>query len=440
MEELKKIPEVFVRDALDNLKLGFAVSQDSRFIYANKAFCDLFGYTLAEIKAKSVEDVRLLIHPEDRERVMNYHDARTMGTPSLSNYSFRILRKNGEVRWLDGSVVMTELGGKPAFQMSVVDITPYKLAEEIHNTTCQRLRLAQELNNAGTWDWDIVRNSFFWSPEFIKVFGLAEDVVPGFEAWKGSLHPDDVEMASEKISKAIEGPTDLLNDYRIILPGGEVRWIRAMGKTLYDKGKPLRMIGLCIDITERINNDAALWKNAATLKLAAESTGIGTYEMDALSGKIIYSPEFLELLGLVPGSEVELDEHMVPKAVHPEDKEGFRLGLVNSAIPTGTGSFDMEYRVIRKNGDIKWLRVHGRTIFTGNSPDDKPLKAYGIIMDISDQVRIQEELRKQVDELTRFNDLIVGRELQMIELKKEINSMLTESGRSEKYTIVEQAL
>jgi PAS domain S-box-containing protein len=113
------------------------------------------------------------------------------------------------------------------------------------------LKLAQSVNNSGTWDWDIVKSKFYWSDEFLKIFGLPEDVVHGFETWEKCLHPDDIDNSSGKITNAIKEKKELKNDYRIILPSGEIRWIRVSGRTFYDNNDvPLRMVGLCTDITE----------------------------------------------------------------------------------------------------------------------------------------------------------------------------------------------
>jgi PAS domain S-box-containing protein len=112
-----------------------------------------------------------------------------------------------------------------------------------------RLKMALEVSKSGAWDWDILKNTFYWSDEFLQLFGLPKNTIAGFEAWSKALHPEDVERASKKIQEAIEYRTELLNDYRIILPNKEIRWIRATGKATYVNSKPARMIGLCMDIT-----------------------------------------------------------------------------------------------------------------------------------------------------------------------------------------------
>ncbi|MFZ4520491.1 MAG: PAS domain S-box protein [Bacteroidales bacterium] len=126
-----------------------------------------------------------------------------------------------------------------------------RLAKEKAEENEARLKMAQEVSNSGTWEWNISKNTFYWSDEFLTLFGLPENTQAGFEAWTQALHPDDVEIASKRIMEAIENHTSLLNDYRIILPGNETRWIRSTGHVSYVNDLPERMIGMCLDITNQ---------------------------------------------------------------------------------------------------------------------------------------------------------------------------------------------
>lgn len=262
----------YAKSALGNLRQGFALVQDGQFIYVNSSFAKIYGYPVEEILAKSNAEIIKMVHPDDLEEAMKDYSLRLSGNPGPSSVEMRIIRKNGDVRWIDGSITTVEYEGKPALQMEVVDVTKHKQAEMEVKQTSERLRLALDTNNAGTWDWDIVNNTFFWSPQFFKVFGLSADAVPGFETWTNCVHPDDREPAGLKISEAIRDHAELVNDYRIILPTGEIRTIRAVGRTIYDEMKPLRMVGLCIDVTERKNNETELQQKILELEKFNEMT------------------------------------------------------------------------------------------------------------------------------------------------------------------------
>ena len=120
-------------------------------------------------------------------------------------------------------------------------------------TTASRLELALHAVNAGAWDWDILTNKVEWSARTFVIFGLdPQKNGASFAAWRTALHPDDLEAAESRISEALKARTALDSDYRIVRPDGETRWINALGIGYYDdQGKPVRMIGICLDITAR---------------------------------------------------------------------------------------------------------------------------------------------------------------------------------------------
>ena len=140
------------------------------------------------------------------------------------------------------------------------DVTVRKQAEEELLLANERLALAQKSAGAGMWDWDINTGKLNWSTELYGLFGLArEKDAATFDTWGKILHPEDKQMAEEKINESIKEHKSLYNEYRISLPSGEVRWINVLGNTIYDEyGKALRMSGICIDITDRKKFQTAL--------------------------------------------------------------------------------------------------------------------------------------------------------------------------------------
>jgi diguanylate cyclase (GGDEF)-like protein/PAS domain S-box-containing protein len=119
--------------------------------------------------------------------------------------------------------------------------------------TKELLALAQRDAKAGVWDWDLLSGKLAWSDELFSLFGLdpARDQA-GFDVWRKIVHPQDVEAAEARIKAALDTATPLYNEYRIVLPGGETKWVLSIGDATRDEnGRALRMSGLCIDFTER---------------------------------------------------------------------------------------------------------------------------------------------------------------------------------------------
>jgi len=140
------------------------------------------------------------------------------------------------------------------------NISGMKHAESALRDAQERLELAQRAAGAGIWDWDIVSGAIEWSPELFRLFGLDPLKDPaGFKRWVSIIHPEDVDAASINVDRAVLDGSVLDSVYRIVLPGGDVRWINSIGSTICDaEGRPHRMLGFCIDITERRRTEEKL--------------------------------------------------------------------------------------------------------------------------------------------------------------------------------------
>ena len=132
------------------------------------------------------------------------------------------------------------------------DITEKKKTENDIRCLNERFEMAQHAAGVGVWDWNINTGKIDWSAEMFFLFGLdPQKNTSSFETWTPILHPEDREKASEKIDEALKNHSLLNNEYRIVRPNGEIVWINALGKAEYDKqNNPVRMMGICIDVTE----------------------------------------------------------------------------------------------------------------------------------------------------------------------------------------------
>ena len=163
-------------------------------------------------------------------------------TPATGELRYRLVTA-APVRDTQGSIVGS---------VTVVrDITERHRVAEALRLSEARLKLAQESAGAGVWDWDIPSGRLDGSEGLFRLFGLDPlKQEATFEAWRSVLHPEDRALAEERIMAAVANRTPLSSRYRIVLPSGEVRWINALGSAVYGEGgEPLRMSGICLDIT-----------------------------------------------------------------------------------------------------------------------------------------------------------------------------------------------
>lgn len=116
----------------------------------------------------------------------------------------------------------------------------------------ERLRLALEAAQMGAWEWDLVSGALSWSPNYAELVGLDPHSSPTtIEGWEAIIHPHDRPQAQAQLNLALKSGTDLYNEYRIIKPSGEIRWLNCKGQIeRNDQGTPIRMLGVTQDVTE----------------------------------------------------------------------------------------------------------------------------------------------------------------------------------------------
>ncbi len=248
---------------IDKLE-GDGLTAQTIAVYNEGQFEPNVSYTLKQTPCGEVVGKTICCFPEKVCQLFPYDDA----LQELKAESYI-----GTTLWsFDGRPIglIAVIGQKPmkntAFAEEVLKLVSIRAAGEIERKQVEeelrmakenaegnaaRLKMAAEVSNSGSYEWDISKGIFYWSDEFLKLFGLPKNTVAGFDVWIKALHPDDVEPASRKIQEAIENRSNLLNEYRIILPGNEVRWIRSTGHVTYDNDTPVRMLGMCMDISKQ---------------------------------------------------------------------------------------------------------------------------------------------------------------------------------------------
>jgi PAS domain S-box-containing protein len=116
-----------------------------------------------------------------------------------------------------------------------------------------RLRLALDAGRCGVWDWDIEGQSLTWSDRVFEFHGLSPERFSGrLEDFTSLIHPEDSARVTGAIQGAIEDRQDYEIEFRIVRPDGATRWLTTTGRALYDDaGRPVRMMGATLDVTER---------------------------------------------------------------------------------------------------------------------------------------------------------------------------------------------
>jgi PAS domain S-box-containing protein len=138
----------------------------------------------------------------------------------------------------------------------------------------ESMRLAQEYVGVGIWEWDLQTGELAWSEEIRRLHGVESEKFDGrYESWMESIHPEDRQDVHRAIAGAIAKKSEYEVQYRAVHPDRSVHWLEARGRTIVIGGRPLRVLGVAMDITSRKLAEEALRaseKLAATGRLAHE--------------------------------------------------------------------------------------------------------------------------------------------------------------------------
>lgn len=223
--------------------------------FASRQWCDYTGMTTEDTAGTGWVKA---VHPDDLAgSVRRWAEGMERGLPCEMRH--RLRAADGSYRWfLIRAIPRRDSKGNIIQWLgSCTDIDDMIRAEAALLDTEERLRLAVESAEIGTWDLNLMTGENRWDARCKALFGLPADAEVPYELFLARLHPDDRERVRTTIEETIGSPQKGAYDieYRILLPEGRERWIRAMGRAFFEErgGGPraVRFTGTALDMTER---------------------------------------------------------------------------------------------------------------------------------------------------------------------------------------------
>ncbi len=275
------------------------------------------------------------------------------------------------------------------------EIAERKRAEESLRLANARLDLAVRGSNIGIWEVDmpggVVREGRVDLINLWEQFGYDRPESPTDLATPlGLVPPEDRERLETSLQRYALGETPALEiEHRAGHKDGSVRWMLTRGVSWRDPaGKPVRLIGSSIDITESKQTEQMLRRNQSLLAEAQEIDHIGCWSWDIRSGRLDWSDELYRVFGLDRDRQSP-DHEGFMAGLHPDDRSPISE-LIDAAC-RGTKTYDCEYRVIRPDGDIRRVRARGKVI---RDEAGEAIEMIGTAHDISERHRAEEALRE----------------------------------------------
>jgi PAS domain S-box-containing protein len=260
-EQALRESEARYRDLFENANdIIYTLDLELRISSVNRRAERAFGYRCEEILNRKVAD---LVAPEHHARMHEALRRKLAGEAAPTVYELEVIRKDGQRVPLEVSSRLIVRDGRPVGVQGIArDIGERKRTEQALRESEEWLRLALDAGRIGAWDWDIRDNRVTWSERIYEFHGLPLGSFGGkVEDFTVLVHPDDAARVAEAIRRAVEQGQAYSLEFRIVRPGGEVRWIATNGRVLYGAaGEPVRMLGASLDVTERRAAEEALKK------------------------------------------------------------------------------------------------------------------------------------------------------------------------------------
>ena len=243
---------------------------EGRYRFANERFLQRFGLRRDQVVGRKDGE----IFARDQALAAAAHDAEVLERGAPVQYEHASQHVDGERFSVVSKFPVFDAGGAVVGVGAVAtDITERRLAEQGLREQRTLLAEAQKLAGLGSWEWDPVSGRVTWSDEMYSIYGVRPgEFRPSFESYLERIHPDDRARAAATVALALMDNRAFSMDERIVRPDGHVRQLRSHGEVVRDEaGRPLKMVGACMDVTEQKAAEAAL--RALTRRLVqAEET------------------------------------------------------------------------------------------------------------------------------------------------------------------------
>jgi len=238
--------------------------REGRYRFANAQFLERYGLRREQVVGRSDAE----IFPRRQALALAASDAEVTARGEPVQFEQRSGHVDGEhVSMVSKFPVFDAAGAVAGIGVVATDITDRRLTEQALREQRALLAEAQKVAGLGSWEWDPESGRIAWSDELYRIYGLSpESFKPSFETYLERVHPDDRQQCGAMVARALMDGGGFTMQERIVRPGGEVRYLRSHGEVVRNEhGKPVKMLGACLDVTEQRHSETALRQAAQDL-------------------------------------------------------------------------------------------------------------------------------------------------------------------------------
>jgi len=381
-EEALRASEEKYRLLVENANQAIVVAQDGMLRFVNPKATETTGYSTDELTSMPFME---LIHPDDREMAVERHIKRLKGKEVPHLYPLRIIDKEGNTKWLEINGVLINWDGRPATLNFLSDITERKQAEKQLRESEEKYRDIFENVSDFLYFHDL--DGYFTETNlaFMTKYGYSEDDLDNLNG--RDLIPERYKHQFEDYLRRVREDGKAEGLMRVMTKDGRERVVEYRNSLVYDSTGPIGVRGSARDITERKQAEEKLRESEERYRSFVQN-----FQGVAFRGKMDFRPLFFH--GAVEEITGYTEEEWTSgklrwnQIIHPDD-----LSLLSDSIKKMSSSPNYsdqkEYRIIRKDGETRWVHEMVQNICDQTG---KPEFVQGAIYDITERKRLEQQL------------------------------------------------
>ena len=361
-QESENIYKKLVEASLQGIVIAQGIPP--RLDYANPAISKMLGYSSDELTSFTFEQIKKVVHPDDRSDLFGQYENHLEGKPVRPNYEVRIIRKDGNIVWLEVSATRIEYNGEPAVLATFIDITERKRAEELVRESEERYRSILENIAEGYYEVDLAGNFTFFNVSVCHLLGYSKEELMGMNN-RQYMDQENAKKLYQTFNEVYRtGVTANVFDWVIIRKDGTKRHVESSISLIKNPaGQPVGFRGIVRDITERKRAEEALSISEERYRTLVEESFDGIWIQKR--AKIAFANRRLyEMLGYEQG-ELEGHDHWI--VYHPDyqalTRERAQARMRGESVPS-----TYEVKFLRKDGSSFWGEINAKAITLSGEP------------------------------------------------------------------------